>query len=332
MARKENPIFENLRRGAEARAATLAWANVSSTPETKSRFWEGNWARTILVLLGVGVPAIPILSCIQFKPPAEIIATSTPFPAESLDIPLPTLTATPTRTPTREPIPTPAPDSKEPLLAERVINTEKKLELKGKPGDWKNYFIPVTAKESAWLVATSWQLRSAKAPDGTYTEQKFLLPFDPRRAPNLKLEITGSEPNSYGNLLGIRNLPVGTFFYAPEDGEAYVQRNQEMTTYGSVIRIAIVTVQTEYFGSYRLYMLDQDALALIPENTRTQVSIGTPLISLGTTEIMSGPPYNYQVTFAYQDFNPNYQRYTYPESLNKLLRKERKFVFIQQGQ
>lgn len=239
---------------------------------------------------------------------------------------------TPTSTPTPEPTATPTP---EPSPVELAIKAGR-LELKGEANEWEKYFIGVSAEEAERLLNEANRgLRLTEGAGGVDDDKlKILLPFDPRGAPKLKLEIVNTNRQYYtGTFLGITGLPVGTVFYAPVSGEAKAIMRSGIIpakTAGGLkdIEIAVVNTKIDHY-SYSFQALRRGARASFPEESPTPVKIGTPLFYPGTTETLGDKyPWNQQMVYEFMSLKTG--PHEHPSSLEQLLIKDGKIVFIGQ--
>lgn len=211
--------------------------------------------------------------------------------------PTPTKTAEPTKTP--EPTPNPV----------EVAIKEGKLELKG---DWDRYFTSVTAEEAEQLLK--------KANEGIISPENFklILPFDPRKTPDLVLQDTGyTLSGKQAKLMGANNIPAGTTFYAQETGMGRLFQDSAdilFSLQGSTVTGFVLP--------------KENSKTFLPIRTPTSVKVGTAVAVIG-----SKGPTMYSKQFSMGEYQalltlgPDANN----GSISQLLKKEGKFIFVAQS-
>ena len=147
---------------------------------------------------------------------------------------------------------------KEPQLSpvEKAIQAGR-IEVKN--GEWDKYFIAINPTAAEALLAEG---------------NKMIFPFDPRKSPNLVIEVyEWATPNgSPRAFLALKNIGLETISYAPVSGQAANKRgaidNQPTSSWGIKKGNDIYS-----FGFPR-----NSVIPLIPYDQETDVSIGTPLM------------------------------------------------------
>lgn len=238
------------------------------------------------------------------KPP-EVVATS----------PIPPADLTPSRSPSATPsTPTKAPTPKPTENPVELAIKEGKLELKD--GDWEKYFVAITPEEAQELLK--------KTNEGITSNEnfKFLLPFDPRKSPNLVLKDTGfiSSTNRSYKLLGINNLINETAFYAIDNGSSTVGESR------SNVSISLVNDKNVYG-----FVMPRDGIRMFqPLNESVNVDLGKQVVAIGNAGPTEYATRNGLGEFqAVVTFGVNVPQGD-SGSIRQLLKKDGKIAFIAQ--
>lgn len=188
-----------------------------------------------------------------------------------------------------------------------------RIELSG-PKDWEKYFVAITPQEAQQFLSD------------TANKDKMLLPFDPRNSPNLVIENFewNTPTGNHRAFLGLKNLGVGTIFYASVPGIGTPTRGvlENMLSASGKVR-------TEN-DTYSFSLSRASVESLLPYDKQTPVELGDPIM-----EVVSVPellPF-YQGGGVYQAVggmgrNSSIITEVY---LTQLLTASNRFAFIPQG-
>ncbi len=189
-----------------------------------------------------------------------------------------------------------------------------RLELAGEQ-DWERYFTPVTAGEAQSL------LDAANAGGQTLDEVIILLNFDPRKAPNLVLKDLGDS-----NAIGIGNIPVGTVFYSPVEGQSFMYNF--MGEGGSELDpVTQVYTKNENGMLHLLFTFKGSKVFTQEDRNAKPTSMGDPLLTTLSRNVLKlGEQAGFQAIY---QFGP--QGEIIHGSLANLLTKDGKIAFIPQN-
>jgi len=187
-----------------------------------------------------------------------------------------------------------------------------RLELQGEQ-DWENYFVPVTPEEVSSLYSGE-------------IINRLLLPFDPRRSPNLILTDikTGDEETE----LGVANLSPGTILYSPAGGTSAIYGFMgESGRVGDPLYLVAVASPDSLFNFSFMIRQGGDVFVSDSPTEPSEVSVGSPLAVISSGSNFENPP---------ETGNNAVLRLTFPGyyeggSLRELLKKDGKIAFIPQN-
>lgn len=286
--------------------------------------------RIVEIVAGVGIAGLGGVAVVEvrqlFDKREKTDSAAKIVPAAATDGVAPTAgdaprLATPQAVSTAEATATPTP-------LEQAVSDGRLVLNEKDPQDWEKYFAAVTKEEAAAMLAEA----NKDAPKGEVN--KTILPFDPRLSPGLEIvPFTGVNKGFNISKFGLRNVGIGTIFYARASGLGWIQDSRNSK--GSIGTFADgvidadrgLTFTARFSGSASPEPINRP---FADYRGRLPISFGAPMLKItgvGGHLDYDEPNSSYQVDFDVQRFSNGSD---IKALLGKLLTKNGKIAFIAQ--